>query len=297
LDPEVVLKISPLDLRARLVVEGFISGLHRSPYRGFSVEFAEYREYVPGDDVRHVDWKVYGKTDRYYIKQYEEETNLVCHVLLDLSESMAYGAKGRTKQDYASTIAAALIYLVIQQQDAVGLALFDREVRKFLPPGSHSGHMKLLLHEIAQAKAGSKTEFGGVMRDLADRLRKRGLVVLVSDLLDDPETILHGVHLLRQRRHDVIVMHVLDRDELEFPFDTMTQFVGLEELGNRIVNPRALRTAYLAELESFRSAVERGCHASGADYVLLGTDKKLDVALSAYLAMRSSLNRSKQMRR
>jgi uncharacterized protein (DUF58 family) len=297
LDPEVIHKISPLDLRARLVVEGFVTGLHRSPYRGFSVEFAEYREYVPGDDVRHVDWKVFGKTDRYYIKQYEEETNLVCHVLLDLSESMSYGSQSWTKQDYASTIAAALIYLVVQQQDAVGLGLFDREVRKFLPAGSHSGHMKILLHEIAEAKAGGKTDFGLVMKDLVDRISKRGLVVLISDFLDDVETIVRGIHLLRQRRHDVIVMQVLDRHEIEFPFENMTQFLGLEEAGNRIVNPRALRKAYLAELESFRNALERGCHSSGTDYVLLSTNKRLDVALSAYLAMRSSLQRSKTSRK
>jgi len=296
LDPEVVSKISPLDLRARLVVEGFISGLHQSPYRGFSVEFAEYREYVPGDDLRHIDWKVFGKTDRHYIKQYEEETNLVCHVLLDLSESMAYGSGSVTKQDYASTIAAALIYLVIQQQDAVGLGLFDREVRRFLPAGSHHGHMKQLLAAVAEAEAGEPTDIAGVMHDLGDRIRKRGLVVVISDFFDDPEKILQGIQILRHRRHDLIVLHVLDAHEVDFPFETMTKFVGLEDTGVRIANPRALRKAYLAELESHLETIKTGCHSVGADYVRLTTKQRLDVALSAYLATRSSIRRTKRQR-
>lgn len=296
LDPEVVNKVSPLDLKARLVVEGFITGLHQSPYRGFSVEFAEYREYVPGDDLRHIDWKVFGKTDRHYIKQYEEETNLVSHVLLDVSESMAYGSGSVTKRDYASTIAAALIYLVVQQQDAVGLGLFDQTVRHFSPAGSSHGHMRKLLREIAAAEPGDKTDVAGVMLDMADRIRKRGLVILISDFFDDPEKILQGVQMLRHRRHDVIVMHVLDHYEVEFPFDTMTKFVGLEGFGERVANPRALRKAYLAELENHLEAIKTGCHATGADYVRMTTNQRLDVALSAYLATRSSIRKSKSQR-
>ncbi len=296
LDPEVVNKISPLDLKARLVVEGFISGLHKSPYHGFSVEFAEYREYVPGDDLRHIDWKVYGKTDRHYIKQYEEETNLVSHVLLDLSKSMEYGSGSVTKRDYASTIAAALVYLVVQQQDAVGLGLFDRTVRKFVPAGSHHGHMRKLLQEIAEAPCDADTDVGTVMKDLSDRIRKRGLVILISDFLDEPDGILEGVQLLRHRRHDVIVMHVLDRDEVEFPFDTMTKFTGLEVEAQRVVNPRALRKAYLAEVEAHLETIKTGCHAIGADYVRMTTNQRLDVALSAYLATRSSIRKAKGQR-
>lgn len=296
LDPEVVNKISPLDLKARLVVEGFISGLHQSPYHGFSIEFAEYREYVPGDDVRHIDWKVFGKTDRHYIKQYEEETNLVCHVLLDLSESMSYGSGSVTKRDYASTIAAALIYLIVQQQDAVGLGLFHREVKSFHPAGSSLGHMRKLVKEIAEAQPGEKTDIAAVLQDLTDRIRKRGLVIVISDFLDDPEKILQGIQVLRHRRHDVIVMHVLDTYEVEFPFDTMTKFEGLEGLGERVANPRALRKAYLAELESYLEKIKTGCHAAGADYVRMTTRQKLDVALSAYLATRSSIRKAKSRR-
>ncbi len=296
LDPEVVNKVSPLDLKARLVVEGFISGLHKSPHRGFSVEFAEYREYVPGDDVRHIDWKVFAKTDRHYIKQYEEETNLVSHVLLDLSESMQYGSGSVTKQDYASTIAAALIYLVIQQQDAVGLGLFDEKVRKFMPAGSHHGHMRQLLREIAEAEPQAKTDISGVIHDLSERIRKRGLVIVISDFLDDPEKILQAIQVLRHRRHDVIVMHVLDEYEVDFPFDSMTRFVGLEAAGERIANPRALRKAYLAELESYLEAIKTGCHSAGVDYVRMTTNQRLDVALSAYLATRSSIRKAKSQR-
>jgi uncharacterized protein (DUF58 family) len=287
LEPKTLNKISHLDLKARLIVEGYVAGLHKSPYHGFSVEFAEHREYVPGDDIKHIDWKVFGKSDRFYIKQYEEETNLVATIALDTSESMSYASQQVSKAEYGSYVAAALVYLILQQQDAVGLALFDSEIRTFLPPASHSAHMKNVIQEIAAAKPREKTDIGMILHHLADRVTKRGLIVLISDLLDKPENVLRGLRHLRHKRHDVIVFHVLDHDEITFPFERMTQFEGLETLPSLIANPRALRKAYLAALEQFIQEMRRGCLANNVDYVLLDTSTTLDVALSSYLATRA----------
>src|SRR5262245_36115680 len=224
IDPKIISKVAKLDLRARLVVEGYVAGVHKSPFKGFSVEFAEHREYAAGDDLRYLDWKVFGKTDRYYIKQYEEETNLVCHLVLDTSQSMDFGTEGIRKFDYARTIAAALAYLVIGQHDAAGLVTFDEKIRSVAPPGSHGGHLRRLFDLLEKAQAGGKTAIGPVLVNVADKLRKRGLVVVVSDLVGDVEDVLRGLRRLRGHRHDVIVFHVLDPAEIAFPFDQMTLF-------------------------------------------------------------------------
>jgi len=287
LDPKTLNKIAGLDLKARLIVEGYISGLHKSPYHGFSVEFAEHREYSPGDDIRHVDWKVFGRTDRFYIKQYEEETNLLAHIVLDVSESMDYASDTVSKLAYGQMIAAALAYLVIQQQDSAGLLLFDDSVRAHLPPGSHAGHLKALFHTLGQVDPKEKTSLGRILSEVAQTIQKRGLVILISDLFDDPDAVLAGLRRLLHRRHDVIVFHVLDEAELTFPFERMTRFEGLEALGELIVNPRALREGYLRELESFQKRIRRGCTANRIDYVPLSTATPLDVALSSYLARRA----------
>ncbi len=287
LDPKTLNRIARLDLQARLIVEGYISGLHKSPYHGFSVEFAEHREYSPGDDIRHVDWKVFGRTDRFYIKQYEEETNLVCHLVLDVSESMDFASGEVSKLRYGQMVAAALAYLVIQQQDAAGLTLFDEEVRASLPAGSHASHMRALFHTLSSVEPRSGTRLGRTLNEVAQSIRKRGLVVLISDLFDDAEQILAGLRHLTHRRHDVIVFHVMDEAEIEFPFERMTRFEGLENLGHLVANPRSLREAYLAEVESFRRRIRRGCTANRIDYVLLNTATPLDVALSSYLARRA----------
>lgn len=287
LDPKTLNKIAGLDLKARLIVEGYISGLHKSPYHGFSVEFAEHREYSPGDDIRHVDWKVFGRTDRFYIKQYEEETNLLANIVLDVSESMDYASDEVSKLAYGQMIAAALAYLVIQQQDSAGLTLFDESVRTHLPPGSHAGHLKELFHTLGQVEPKQKTGLGRILGEVAQTIRKRGLVILISDLFDDPDAVLAGLRRLLHRRHDVIVFHVLDEAELTFPFERMTRFDGLEALGELVVNPRALREGYLQELESFRKKIRRGCTANRIDYVPLSTATTLDVALSSYLARRA----------
>ena len=267
LDPSVLNAIAGLELKARLIVEGFVSGMHRSPFHGFSVEFAEHREYVPGDDVRFVDWKVYGKSDRYYIKQYEEETNLRAWLLLDCSESMEYGGGPMTKIDYARHVGAAIAYLVTQQQDAVGLVTFDSDVRTVLPPASSAGHLRTLIRHLAEAKTRGKTSLGDVVRKAAERIGRRGVIVIVSDLLDRPESILGAIRQLRHERHEVVLFHLLDTDERTFPFERMTRFEGLEEMPRVMADPAALRTQYLKELEGFTRAIKRGCLGNAADFV------------------------------
>lgn len=295
LDPKVLNRVARLDLRARLIVEGFVAGRHRSPYKGFSVEFAEHREYAPGDDLRYLDWKVYGKSDRLYVKQFEEETNLVATVCLDVSSSMRYaGGAGETlsKADYAATVAASVAYLVIQQQDAAGIMLFDDAVRESLPHGSQPVHLQRMLALMETFRGGPRTDIAAALGAVAEKVRRRGLVVIVSDLLDDPDRVLSGLRRLRSRRHDVVVFHVLDRDEVEFPFDRMTRFEGMEEPAQELLcDPPSLRAAYLAALEEFRRTVRTGCLAERIDYVPLDTGTPLDVALSGYLARRASLVR------
>jgi uncharacterized protein (DUF58 family) len=297
LDPKVLTKLSRLEVKARLIVEGFIAGLHKSPYRGFSVEFAEHREYVPGDDIRHVDWKVFGRSDRYYIKQYEEETNLRAHVLLDVSESMAYpgpggGDGGVSKYEYGTYVAASLAYLLLRQQDAVGLALFDDRVRKLIPPSSSPAHLSTLLAALDSPPLAEKTKAGEILHQFADRVRKKGLIVIISDLFDDVESLRRGLKHLRYRGHEVLVFHVLAHDELTFPFQRMTLFEGLEGYPDELANPSALRDAYMAELRGYLAEVREICRDDRIDYVQLDTQDKLDVALASFLAARTASRRA-----
>ncbi len=289
LDPQVLASLQGLDLAARLAVEGFVAGMHKSPYHGVSVEFAEHREYSPGDDIRHVDWKVWSKTDKFYLKQYEQETNLISYLLLDASESMAYASEGNvSKFQYAQLVAAALSYLILQQQDAVGLAMFDNRVQKYLRPSGQPSHLKDLIQVMSASPVARKTDLGAIFHDLAERFKKRGLVILISDLFDNPTQVLAGLRHFRHRRHDLIVFHVLDPAELEFPFRQPTLFKGLEALGEVLVEPAVLRKAYQEEIESFCSEIRRGCQSINIDYVPLRTDMMLDVALSSFLATRSA---------
>ena len=289
LNPRVLASLEGLDLQARMVVEGYVSGLHASPYHGFSVEFAEHREYVPGDDIRHVDWKVWSKTDKFYLKQYEEETNLLTYLLLDTSESMAYASAGNvSKLQYSQFIAAALGYLVLQQQDSVGLATFDRGVSRYLRPSGQPSHLKELLHVMDAVPAGAKSDMGAVFHDLAERFKKRGVVVVLSDFFDDPARILAGLRHLRHRRHEVIVFHVLDPAEVDFPFRETTLFKGLEGMPEVLTEPHALRRAYREELGAFLDELKKGCRMIDIDYVPLRTDQDLDGPLSTYLASRSA---------
>jgi len=298
LDPKVLETITRLDLRARLVVEGFITGLHRSPYHGFAVEFAQHRQYVPGDDIRHIDWKVWSKTDRIYIKEYEEETNLKCTILLDTSRSMRYGERdgplarrapashGMSKFDYAATLAASLAYLLQRQSDAAGLVTFDTQVRVNRPPSAHPSHLKQLLHELQNTEPDDATDVGDVFHRLAERIAKRGLVVLISDLFADVNTLTEALRHFRHRRHEVVVFHVMHEHEIDFPFTDNTQFEGLETDDSVLTEPRALRKAYLEAKDAFVDEVRRCCSSAGIDYVPLSTADPLDAALSGYLAFR-----------
>jgi len=288
LDPEVLARLEGLALRAKTIVEGYVSGVHRSPYHGFSIEFAEHREYVPGDDLRYLDWKVFGRTDKYYLKQFEEETNLVCHLVLDTSESMRYQGPGeeRSKLDYAKCLAATLAYLVLRQQDSVGLVTFDDQIRSFVRPASNPSHIKQLLHVMEHSPAERKTDSAALFHALAERLTKRGIVIVVGDLFDDVPTLVKGLEHLRHRRHEVIVFHVLDPAELEFPFHDTTRFRGLEQWPSVVSEPRALRQAYLEHFQEYLRQVERGCRRHRIDYVLARTDRPLELVLSTYLASR-----------
>jgi uncharacterized protein (DUF58 family) len=283
-----------LDLQARLVVEGYVAGMHPSPYHGFSVEFAEHREYVPGDDIRHVDWKVWSKTDKLYLKQYEEETNLLLYLLLDTSESMAYASGTNvTKLQYAQFIAAALGYMVLQQQDSVGLAVFDDMVRRYLKPAGQPSHLKELIHLMDVVPARNKSDLSVVFHDLAERFKKRGVVAIFSDLFDDVPKIIAGLKHFRHRRHEVIVFHILDPAELEFPFRETTLFKGLEGMPEVLTEPHALRRAYQAEIGAYLAEVKKGCQMIDIDYVPLRTDQELDLALSSYLASRTARKRKR----
>jgi len=294
LDPNILAKITRLDLQARLVVEGFISGLHRSPFHGFSVEFASHREYAPGDDIKHIDWKVLGRTDRYYIKQYEEETNLKATFLVDASESMRYGrqrGEGMTKYHYAAAVAASLAFLLLQQQDAVGLAVFDEDLRTYVPASANPNQIKSLVHAMDAQSPRAKTSLEHICHSVAEKIPRRGLVCLVSDLFVDIEGVIRGLQHFRHYDHEVIVLHVMDADELTFPFQGNTMFRGLEEMGNLTIEPRALRQGYLEAVERFCADVKRRCIASRIDYKLVSTADHLDAALLAFLAARAAATR------
>jgi uncharacterized protein (DUF58 family) len=292
LDFNVLGRIDSMQLLAKVVVEGFILGLHRSPYRGFSVEFAEYRQYSPGDEVKHVDWKVYGKTDRYYLKQFEEETNLVSYIIVDASGSMAYRSapEGFTKLQYATRLAACLSYFMMRQRDAAGLVVFDTKVRAALPPRMRQTHLKHILAALEHAQPGGETNISGPLHELADGLKRRGLIVLVSDLLDDPDKVLSALQHFRFQGHDVIVFHIMDNGELSFPFTTVTEFTDLETGRKTMVSPEGMKPVYMAELRQFLSAYEKGCAGIRADYKLFDTAKPLEIALSEYLYRRSRMS-------
>jgi len=290
LDPMVLAKIGGLELRARLIVEGFFSGIHHSPQRGLSVEFADHRAYTQGDDLRHIDWKVFGKTDKYFIKEYEQETNLNLMLVVDCSESMSYRSanEGMTKHEYATAVAAAVAYLTLQQQDSVGLTLFDEHLTHFLRPSNNTHHWKTLVHELAGKTGPAKTSIGRVLTELSERLNHRLLIILISDLFDVPEAILKGLKHLRYRRHEVIVWNLWDPAELTLPFSGPTMFDGLESTGRLLTDPRSLRARYVEEVERFQSQLRTGCGHMLIDYTVFSTAMALDVALSGYLATRAA---------
>ncbi len=293
IDPEILSRISGMELRARTVVEGFLSGLHRSPYRGFSVEFAEYRQYTPGDDTRHIDWKVYGRTDRYFLKQYEQETNLQCHLLLDLSGSMA-GTSGRhlaapavSKFDYARYLAAALAYFIFQQRDAVGFMAFDDEIRLDLPAKFRPGHLYTILVALENLQPGEGRPLNvDQLHRFAESAKRKGLVILISDFFCDLAPVTGALEHLRFRGHDVIVFQIMEDRELNFDFDRLTRFVGLEGEAMTLGMPQDMKRHYLDNLRTHLAGLRSACGVQRIDYNLLRTSQPLDFALQAYLAAR-----------
>jgi uncharacterized protein (DUF58 family) len=289
-EPQTLAKLQGLQLRARRIVEGYVAGLHRSPFHGHSIEFAQHREYAPGDDLRYVDWKVFARTDKYYVKQYEDETNLICYVVVDISASMQYRgpSAAMSKLEYAQCLAASLSWLVLEQQDAVALVTFDEQVRASVPPSNNAAHLKLVLQVLENAQPSGKTRAGAVFQELAGKFTKRGVVILISDLLDDAASIAAGLKQLRHQRHDVALFHVLDAAEVDFPFRRPLLFRGLEHGTNMVTDPAALRRTYLAEMKKHVDAVQYHCREREIDYRLVRTDQPFDVALTSFLASRMS---------
>jgi uncharacterized protein (DUF58 family) len=287
LDPKVLAGISNLELRAKTAVEGFLAGLHRSPHRGFSVEFSEYRRYNPGDDIRHVDWKVFARSGQYFIKQYEDETNVRCHILLDCSASMAYGSDTLSKLEYGRTLASALSYFMFGQRDAVGLVTFDHKVRDYLPSRYRQGHLMQILRTLANLQHGEGTDLARPISDLAVGLNRKSLAIVISDLLDDEAAIVKGLQHLRFKGNDVIVFHIMDNAELTFPFERIAEFEDAENHEILAVAPPAIREAYLQEVDKFCRFYRQKCRAGGIDYCLLNTAEPLDIALSSYLSKRA----------
>ncbi len=287
-DPETLAKIRPLGLRARTLVEGVMSGLHRSPLRGHSIEFAQHREYVPGDDLRQVDWKVYARSDRYHLKQYEDETNLIVYLMLDTSESMQYrGTRSPlTKLEYAQLVVFSVAYLVITQQDSAGLATFSSQLDGWLPPRGVAAYLDDIIRLMESAPTGARTDLARVVELASQRCSKPGVIVLVSDLLDDQSRLLTALKRLRHQRHDVIVVHVLDESELTFPFDRSTRFEGLEGLPEVITDPLLIGGAYRRAMAAFCSELEVGCQQVGVDYHRMQSNESLAASLPQLLARR-----------
>ena len=289
LRPETVALLNSMSLRARLVVEGYIIGHHRSPYHGFSVEFAEHRSYGPGDEIKHIDWKLFGKTDRLYVKRYEEETNLRAHIILDTSKSMLYSSAEVSKLSYANSLAASLSYLMINQQDAVGIAKFSDKIDTFIPPKSRPSHLNLILSQLDDKDSGNDTQIGMVLHELADRIKKRGMVILISDLLDKPENIMKGLKHFRHQNQEVIVFHIQDRKESEFDFDTRTKFFDMETGEEIVTEPWHIRSNYNELISKLESNYKSNCRENLIDYVPLFTDQSLDIGITEYLIKRSKL--------
>jgi uncharacterized protein (DUF58 family) len=286
--PEVIARLRGLDLRARMVVAGVLSGMHRSVYHGQSVEFAEHRPYVAGDDIRRVDWRLFGRKDRFFIKQYEEETNLRCNVLLDASRSMAYGGGPLNKFDYAACLAAALAYLLVRQHDAVGLITFDHEIRRKLPATTGRPQLANVISLLEASQPAGRTNVKILFHQLAEELRRRSLVVLISDLLADPDDVLAGLEHICYSGHELVLLHVMDDDEWNFPFVENTLFEGLEEQQQLLADPQSLRASYLEAVRNFCARVRAVCLKHRADYVPVNTRQPLDAVLSGYLSGRSA---------
>ena len=286
LDPAIIARLGTIDLKARTIVEGFLTGLHRSPYKGFSVEFAEYRQYLPGDDLATLDWKVYARSDRHFVKKYEEETNLTCHLLIDVSGSMAYASGTVTKLQYGSYLAGALAYLMHRQRDSFGLIAFDESVSALLPASARAGHLRLVLLALERLQIGTRTNVAKPLHDLAAAVRKRGMVVLISDLLDDPASVLDGLKHFRYRGTDVIVFHILDPYELQFPFEQAARFRDMETAEEVAAVPGSVRADYQQNMQDLIAFYQKELGLAGIDYCRLETSQPLELGLMSYLMTR-----------
>lgn len=287
IDPAVLATLDNLEMRARVIVEGFIAGLHKSPKRGFSVEFTDYRHYIRGDDMRHVDWKLYGRTDKLYIKQYEDETNVRCYILLDSSASMGYASGSMSKLEYGRTLASALAYFIMRQKDAVGLITFDEKVRDYIPAKARQLHLLRILRSLNELQAGTTTDIVRPLTELAMSLNRKSLVILISDMLEEEQATIKALQQLRAMGNEVIVFHVLDDQELNFNFNESSEFIDMESAETHITSPAAVRKAYLENLNNYLNDCRKRCQSSGVDYCLLNTSQPLDKALASYLTRRT----------
>ena len=293
LDPNTLSKIGPLDVVTRQVVEGIRIGMHRSPVRGISTEFSAYRQYVPGDEVRHIDWKLYGRTNRYHVKLFDAETNFVANLLLDASSSMTFGSGNISKLEYAKYMAASLAYLIVDQRDSAGVGIFDGELQQYIEPKSTLGILADISRELENVKPQPRTEIANILHEFAGRMTRRGMVMVFSDLLDNTDEFIKGINHLRFRGHNVTVFHILDPQEIEFPLNGVWRFEGLEEDGELITQPARVRQAYLEELEKFIRKVRDACIRSEADYVLCNTAEPIESIISSYLLQRTTTAKSR----
>jgi uncharacterized protein (DUF58 family) len=290
LDPEALSRLKNLSLAARRVVEGYFAGMHKSPHRGFSIEFAEHREYTPGVDPRHIDWRVFGRRDKLYVKQYEEETSLRCYLLLDKSASMGYKSGGPlTKLEYGSYLAASLAYLMAFQHDSVGLITYDTKVRDLVAPRQGPGHLRVVMEKLEQTQPGGDTRLSDTFHELAETMKRRALVVVISDLFDDPDKLVAALKHFRHKKHEVILFHTLDPAELTFPFDDVSRVEDMETRREVVSDPRAFRKSYLEELEKFTQTIRAGCLEAQIDYALAETQQPFDLFLGTYLARRERM--------
>ena len=289
LDPAGLARVGNMELVAKQVVEGFLTGRHRSPYHGFSVEYLDHRPYVPGDELRLLDWKIVARSDKYYVKLFEDETNLRAYILLDCSSSMDFTSGEQTKLSYGAYLAAALTYLLIRQNDAVGLLQFDTSVRSIITPKAHPSQFRRILESLDDIEAGGETDLGQVLHEAAERTKRRGLVILISDLIDNEEAIASGLGHFRHNNHEVIVFHTMDPAEIEFPYDRLTRFKDMEGAGRVVANPKSLRRRYLSRIQQFTDQVKRDCFERRISYELVNTEKPYDKFLAAYLDKRSRI--------
>lgn len=288
--PDTIAKLQNIELRARLVVEGFITGLHRSPYHGFSVEFAEHRQYRAGDEIRHIDWKVYARSNKYYVKQFEEETNLRSIIAIDKSASMGYASKGQvTKYQYACYLGSALAFMMMNQRDAVGLSLYDEEIVKYMPAKSKPSYIAEILKALDSTLTTNKTGTAKALDSLAERVKRRGLVIVISDFFDDPDSVLQSLKHFRHQNHEVIAFHLMDPREVDFKFGYAASFKDMETGEEMITQPFQIENSYRQAIEDFKDKIKKGCYAHNIDYHFIQTDDPFDKAMRAYLSKRAMM--------